>query len=329
MIPAPEAAETVVVTGGAGFLGSHLCDRLLVAGWRVVCVDNFSTGLPENLVQARAYDTFGLHVHDVCEPFDIPGPVSAVMHLASPASPRDYGRLTLETLRAGSLGVFHALELARRKGARAVFTSSSEVYGDPLVHPQTEDYRGNVNPVGPRAVYDEAKRFGETACLTYRERYAVDTAIVRLFNTYGPRMREDDGRMVPTFVRQALTGDALTVFGRGDQTRSLCYVDDTVQALLEMMRSGHPGPVNIGNPEELSVRATALLIRELTGTRSPVRELPAMPEDPRLRCPDIALAREVLGWAPRIGVRDGLLRTIGWYREQQADERGIRAAQIL
>jgi dTDP-glucose 4,6-dehydratase len=302
-----------VVTGGAGFVGSHLCDRLREEGTEVVCVDNLITGSTGNLA-ARAGDPgFALDERDVSEPFDVAGPVDLVLHLASPASPHDYARHPLETLRAGAYGTANALELAHRKGARFLLASTSEVYGDPLVHPQTEDYWGNVNPVGPRSQYDEAKRYAEALTVAYRGARGVDTVIVRLFNTYGPRMRPKDGRAVPTFVTQALAGEPLTVAGDGTQTRSLCYVDDTVGGILAAAASGHPGPVNLGNPVELTILDLARRIRDLCGSASPIAFVERPVDDPGLRRPDITLARAELGWQPAVDFDKGLAMTIDWF----------------
>ncbi|NUP39540.1 MAG: SDR family oxidoreductase [Streptomyces sp.] len=310
---APRAVRRAVVTGGAGFVGSHLCDRLRAEGAEVVCVDNLLTGSAGNLGGLTGDPGFTLDVRDVCEPFDVPGPVDLVLHLASPASPLDYARHPIETLRAGSHGTANALDLARRKGARFLLASTSEVYGDPLVHPQPEGYWGNVNPVGPRSQYDEAKRYAEALTTAYRTALGVDTVIVRLFNTYGPRMRRGDGRAVPAFVTQALAGEPLTVAGDGSQTRSLCYVEDTVGGILAAAASDHPGPVNLGNPVELSILDLAHRIRDLCGSRSPVAFVPRPVDDPGLRRPDIALARAALGWQPVVDVDKGLALTVEWF----------------
>jgi dTDP-glucose 4,6-dehydratase len=296
-----------VVTGGAGFLGSHLCEALLDRGAEVVCLDNFATGSPRNLTGA-----------DVTRRVDVGGDVDLVLHLASAASPPDYLRLPVETLMAGSAGTLNALELAHSKGARFVLASTSEVYGDPLQHPQQESYWGNVNPVGPRSVYDEAKRYAEALTTAYRTARGTDTAIARIFNTYGPRMRPSDGRAVPAFACQALAGEPITVAGDGSQTRSICYVDDTVRGILALADSGVAGPVNIGNPAELTVMDLALLIRDLAGSASPIRHVERPRDDPSRRCPDIGLAASALGWQPRVEPAEGLRRTIAWF----AAERG-------
>ncbi|MEU3098493.1 UDP-glucuronic acid decarboxylase family protein [Streptomyces sp. NPDC006967] len=309
----------VVVTGGSGFVGSHLCDLLLDSGVEVVCVDNFLTGTEDNVVHRQLDDRFELMVHDVTDPIPIPGEVDLVLHLASPASPQDYLRLPVQTLQAGSLGTFSALELAREKKARFVLASTSEVYGDPLEHPQRESYWGNVNPVGPRSVYDEAKRFAEAATTAYRAEHGVDTAIVRIFNTFGPRMRAEDGRAVPNFIRQALAGEPLTVTGDGSQTRSLCYVGDTVRGILAVAAGSHPGPVNLGNPTETTVLELAHLVRELTGSAAPVEFVDRPVDDPERRRPDIALAWEQFGWKPETDPRKGLSTTIDWFAAQLND----------
>ncbi|WP_329172164.1 NAD-dependent epimerase/dehydratase family protein [Streptomyces sp. NBC_01477] len=302
-----------VVTGGAGFVGSHLCDRLREEGAQVVCVDNLLTGSADNVRGLSGDPGFSLEVRDVSEPFDVPGPVDLVLHLASPASPHDYTRHPIETLRAGAHGTANALDLAQRKGARFLLASTSEVYGDPLVHPQTESYWGNVNPVGPRSQYDEAKRFAEALTTAYRTARGVDTVIVRLFNTYGPRMRPTDGRAVPTFITQALAGLPLTVAGDGTQTRSVCYVEDTVSGILAAATARHPGPVNLGNPVELSILGLAHRIRDLCGSASPIVFVERPVDDPGLRRPDIALARAVLGWEPAVDFDKGLAMTIDWF----------------
>jgi dTDP-glucose 4,6-dehydratase len=306
-------ARRAVVTGGAGFVGSHLCDRLRQEGTQVVCLDNLLTGSLGNLAARSGDPGFVLEVADVCEPFDVPGPVDLVFHLASPASPHDYARHPLETLRAGAHGTLNALDLAHRKGARFLLASTSEVYGDPLVHPQPETYWGNVNPVGPRSQYDEAKRYAEALTTAYRTALGLDTVIVRLFNTYGPRMRPRDGRAVPTFITQALAGEPLTVAGDGSQTRSVCYVDDTVGGILAAAASGHPGPVNLGNPVELSVLDLARRVRDLCDSASPIVFVGRPADDPSLRRPDIALARSALGWQPAVDVDKGLAMTIDWF----------------
>jgi dTDP-glucose 4,6-dehydratase len=317
-----------VVTGGAGFLGSHLCERLLESGHEVVCLDNFVTGSPENVVHLMDDPRFSLLRRDVTEYVHVPGPVDAVLHFASPASPIDYLQLPIETMKVGSIGTLHALGLAKEKGARFLLASTSETYGDPQVHPQPESYWGHVNPVGPRGVYDEAKRFAEALTMAYRRTHGVDTAIVRIFNTYGPRMRPNDGRAIPTFVRQALAGEPITVAGDGSQTRSVCYVDDLVEGLLRLLHSGLPGPVNIGNPYELSVLQIAELVRDIAGSASPIEFVPRPEDDPTVRQPDITVAHRELGWAPQVPVTTGLVRTLDWFRAHLATEE-IRTAGLL
>ncbi|WP_163551923.1 UDP-glucuronic acid decarboxylase family protein [Candidatus Frankia alpina] len=304
----------VVVAGGAGFLGSHLCDRLLAEGTEVVCIDNFLTGGPDNVDRLRTRDGFRLLRRDVTEPLDVAGPVDAVLNLASPASPVDYHALPLETLAAGASGTARLLDLARRKDARFVLASTSEVYGDPQVHPQPERYWGHVNPIGPRSMYDEAKRFAEALTTAHRATRGTRTGIVRIFNTYGPRMRAEDGRAVPTFIVQALGGEPVTVAGDGSQTRSLCYVDDLVDGFVRMMSNEVSGPVNIGSPYEMTVLELARLVVRLCGTGAPIEFIPRPPDDPSVRRPDITLARETLGWQPRVDVRDGLMRIIAWFQ---------------
>lgn len=316
--------ERALVAGGAGFLGSHLCERLLADNTAVVCVDNFATGDHANIARLRGHPKFTLLEHDMVEPLRMPGRFDLVLHLASAASPAQYLRLPIETMRAGAIGTMRALELAEEHSARFLLTSTSEIYGDPLEHPQRETYRGNVNPVGPRSVYDEAKRFAEAATMAYRRDRGTDTAIARIFNTYGPRMSPEDGRMIPTFIRQALCGQPLTIQGTGEHTRSICYVDDTVRGLLMLARSDHPGPVNVGSQQELPVREIAAVIKELTDTLSPVHRIEAAEDDPRRRCPDITLAREALGWEPKVGLRDGLRLTIDWFAQEAATNTGMK-----
>jgi dTDP-glucose 4,6-dehydratase len=307
-------AETVVITGGAGFLGSHLAQRLLADGCSVTCVDNFCTGTHANVAHMMMNPAFRLVRYDVSEYLDVDGPVGAVLHFASPASPVDYLELPIATLKVGSIGTMHALALARNKGARFLLASTSEVYGDPLVHPQGEDYWGNVNPVGPRGVYDEAKRFSEALTVAYRKNHRLDAKIVRIFNTYGPRMRPNDGRAIPTFTCQALRGEPITVSGDGSQTRSVCYVDDMVEGIIGMLRSPHSGPVNLGNPAELTMLELAETIRRMIGSRSPVTFVPRPQDDPMMRQPRTELAKRLLGWKPEVSLQDGLARTIAWFR---------------
>jgi len=305
----------VVVTGGAGFLGSHLCERLVTTGHTVVCLDNFVTGSPDNVAHLMPEPTFQLVRTDVTDYVHVGGEVDAVLHFASPASPIDYLRLPIHTLKVGSIGTLHALGLAREKGARFVLASTSEVYGDPQVHPQPESYWGHVNPVGPRGVYDEAKRFSEAMTMAYRSTHGLNTGIVRIFNTFGPRMRPADGRAIPNFIRQALLGEPVTVAGDGTQTRSICFVDDLVAGVLRMTSSDHPGPVNIGNPHEISMNDLARWVIELVGSSSEVVHIDRPVDDPTVRRPDATLARDVLGWQPEVEIEDGLKRTIEWFRE--------------
>lgn len=316
------AGRRVVITGGAGFLGSHLCERFLDAGDEVLCLDNFSTGDPENVAHLTERPEFRLVRADVTDFVHVKGPVDLVLHFASPASPIDYHQLPIQTLKVGSIGTLHALGLAREKRARFVLASTSETYGDPLVHPQPEDYWGNVNPVGPRGVYDEAKRFGEAVTMAYRRTYDVDTGIVRIFNTFGPRMRPFDGRAIPTFIRQALAGEPVTIAGDGSQTRSVCFVDDLVEGIVRFAETGHPGPVNIGNPGEMSVRALGELIRDLCASTSEISFIERPQDDPSVRQPDIALARRLLGWEPQVDIEDGLRTTIDWFVRSGAAGRG-------
>lgn len=308
--------EIAVVTGGAGFLGSHLSERLLSQGLGVLCLDNFSTGSASNVAHLLGHEGFELIEADVTRRIDVPGRVDFVLHLASPASPVDYHNLPIETLKVGSMGTLNTLGLAKAKDARYLLASTSEVYGDPQVHPQPETYWGNVNPIGPRGVYDEAKRFAEALTMAYRRSHGVDTAIMRIFNTYGPKMRPFDGRAVPTFVRQALLGEPLSVAGDGTQTRSICYVDDLIDGAYRLLRSSHPGPVNIGSPTELTVQEIAELVLSVTGSDSQLKYVDRPEDDPSVRQPDITLARQVLGWEPETSVMDGLEKTVAWFREQ-------------
>jgi dTDP-glucose 4,6-dehydratase len=309
---------TAVVTGGAGFLGSHLCDYLLAEGYRVVCVDNLDTGSLQHIEHVESPD-FVFLSHDVTEHVEIAEPVDVVFHLASPASPIDYMRLPLHTLKVGSYGTHNALGLAKFKRARFLLASTSEVYGDPQVHPQPESYWGNVNPIGPRGVYDEAKRYAEAMTMAYHRQQGVDTCIARIFNTFGPRMRPNDGRAVPTFIRQALAEKPVTVFGDGSQTRSFCYVDDLVRGLFLLAMSEEHFPVNLGNPEERTLLDLAETVIRITGSRSSI-VFEALPiDDPQVREPDIARARELLGWEPEVGLEDGLIRTIASMQDERAE----------
>ena len=304
-----------VVTGGAGFIGSHLCDELLSQGWEVTAVDNFATGHPCNVAHLMGDAAFRLVEHDVtASPLPVFGPSAVVFHLASPASPLDYRRLSLETLDAGSAGTRNALELARSHDARFVLASTSEVYGEPLVHPQPESYWGNVNPIGPRSMYDESKRFAEALTVAFAARHEIDWGIARIFNCYGSRMQPHDGRAVPTFIWQSLHQQPLTVTGDGSHTRSPCHVDDVVDALVRLGRSGANGPINIGNPEEIRVLDLALRIALLAGASPEIKFVPRPAEDPSRRCPDIQAARIELGWQPAVGLDEGLTATIDWFR---------------
>lgn len=304
-----------VVTGGAGFVGSSLCQRLLEDDAEVVCLDSFLTGHPDNVGHLLHNPRFHLMRYDVTNFLHISGTVDAVLHFASPASPVDYYKLPLETLKAGAIGTLHALDLAREKGARFLLASTSEVYGDPAVHPQPESYWGNVNPVGPRSMYDEAKRYAEALTMVYLNSYDVRTGIVRIFNTYGPRMRANDGRAIPTFIAHALRGQQVPVAGDGSQTRSLCYVDDLVDGVLRLLYSDLSGPVNIGNPQETTILDLAKLVIALCGAEVPITFVPRPQDDPTLRRPDITRAQEQLGWEPRIDLRNGLVRTIEWFAD--------------
>jgi dTDP-glucose 4,6-dehydratase len=303
-----------LVTGGAGFIGSHLCEFLVEAGNQVVCMDNLITGTVDNVAHLTGRDGFKFIRHDVTDYIYVEGKVDYVMHLASPASPRDYLEYPIQTLKVGALGTHKALGLAKAKGAVFMLASTSEVYGDPQVHPQREDYWGNVNPIGPRGVYDEAKRYAEAITFAYHRYHGVDTKMARIFNTYGPRMRADDGRAIPTFIGQALRGEPLTVFGDGSQTRSFCYISDMVTALYLLLKSPENGPVNLGNPSELSILGLAELVLRLVDRPLEVQRKPLPVDDPKVRKPDIARARELLGWEPRVSLEDGLGRTIEWFR---------------
>ncbi|MCC7519856.1 MAG: SDR family oxidoreductase [Verrucomicrobiae bacterium] len=311
-----EPRPVSLVTGGAGFLGSHLCDRLLAEGHSVVALDNLVTGSVENIAHLAGHDRFRFIHQDVTEYLFYPGSVDFIFHFASPASPIDYLELPIQTLKVGSLGTHKALGLARVKGARFVLASTSEVYGDPLVHPQTEDYWGNVNPIGPRGVYDEAKRFAEAMTFAYHRAHGVDVKVVRIFNTYGPRMRLRDGRVVPAFIGQALRGEPLTVFGNGSQTRSFCFVSDLIDGIYRLAISPHHGPVNIGNPAELTVRQFAEEILRATLSRSAIVEKPLPVDDPKQRRPDISLAAKLLGWQPRVPLGEGLQKTIAFFKDK-------------
>jgi dTDP-glucose 4,6-dehydratase len=307
-----------VVTGGAGFLGSHLCERLLDAGHEVVALDNLVTGSPDNIAHLFGRPEFTFVHHNVSNYVHVPGPVDAVLHFASPASPKDYLELPIQTLKVGSLGTMHCLGLAKDKGARFVLASTSEVYGDPQVHPQREDYWGYVNPVGPRGVYDEAKRFAEAITMAYHRAHGVNVGIVRIFNTYGERMRPNDGRVVSNFLVQALRGEPLTIYGDGSQTRSFCYVADEVRGILALLASDCVGPVNIGNPAEFTVRELAEQVLAVTGSASQIVYEPLPEDDPAQRRPDITRAQSELAWNPEVDLADGLARTAAWFRERLA-----------
>jgi dTDP-glucose 4,6-dehydratase len=303
-----------VITGGAGFVGSHLCDRFLAEGHGVVCVDNYITGSPTNVEHMRGNPRFTFVHHDISRPLEIDGAVDNVLHFASPASPVDYLRYPIPTLKVGSLGTHNTLGLAKRKKARFLLASTSEVYGDPAVHPQREDYWGNVNPIGVRGVYDEAKRFAESMTMAYHRSHGVNTHIIRIFNTYGPRMRLDDGRVLPNLMGQALRSEPLTVYGDGSQTRSFCYVSDLVEGIFRLLFAEFHEPVNVGNPNEVSILDFAREILALTGSRSPIAFKPLPQDDPKVRRPDISRARNLLGWEPKIDRHEGLSRTLDYFR---------------
>jgi dTDP-glucose 4,6-dehydratase len=303
----------LLVTGAAGFVGSHLCDRLVAEGHDVLGMDNFITGNESNLVHLRGNPRFRFERRDVSQPFEVKAGLDGIFHLASPASPPDYQRWPVETLMAGSYGTHRCLALAHAKRARFLLASTSEVYGDPLVHPQVESYWGNVNPVGPRSMYDESKRFAEALTSAYHRSYGVDSRIVRIFNTYGPRMRPRDGRVVSNFIVQALGDEPITIYGDGSQTRSFCYVSDLVDGLYRLFLSDRHEPTNLGNPGEYTVRQLAETVKEMTGSRSPIIEEPLPVDDPRLRKPDITIAQTVLGWKPQVSLREGLASTIDWF----------------
>ena len=306
----------ILVTGGAGFLGSHLCDRLLAEGHDVIAMDNLITGSTDNIAHLSGNRRFQFIHHDVTNYIYLKGPLDAILHFASPASPIDYLELPIQTLKVGSLGTHNALGLALAKEARLLLASTSEVYGDPMVHPQQESYWGNVNPIGPRGVYDEAKRFAEAMTMAYHRSHGVDTRIVRIFNTYGPRMRLRDGRVVPNFVGQALRSEPLTVYGEGKQTRSFCYVSDLVDGIYRLLMSNENEPVNIGNPAELTIHDFAKVINELTGNPAGIRFEPLPVDDPKQRQPDITKARTILGWEPKVDLRTGMTQTVDWFRNQ-------------
>lgn len=305
--------KTAVVTGGAGFLGSHLCDRLITEGFRVICIDNFITGSPDNVAHLFGNENFQFIKHDVTNFIYVPGKVDYILHFASPASPIDYLKLPIQTLKVGSLGTHKALGLAKEKNAVFLLASTSEVYGDPLIHPQNEDYWGNVNPVGPRGVYDEAKRFAESLTMAYHRYHGLQTRIVRIFNTYGPRMRLNDGRVLPTFIGQALKGEPLTIFGDGSQTRSFCYVDDLIEGIYRLMLSAEVYPVNIGNPDEITIKQFAEEVLQLTGSKSKIEFHPLPEDDPKVRQPDISKAKKILGWEPKVSRNEGIKKTLEYF----------------
>ena len=310
----------ILITGGAGFIGSHLCDRLLADGHDVIAMDNLSTGSVDNIAHLAGHERFHFIHHDVTNYIFIEGPLDAVFHLASLPSPVDYLNYPIQTLKVGALGTHKTLGLALQKGARFLLASTSEVYGDPLIHPQHEDYWGNVNPIGPRGVYDESKRFAEALTMAYHRTHGVDTRIVRIFNTYGPRMRMDDGRVVPNFVCQALRGDPLTVYDSGSRTRSFCYVSDMVEGMVRLLHSGEASPVNMGNPDEMTILEFAHKVLELTDSGSPIEFVTPTDartaDDPKVRCPDIGKARRVLGWEPQVGLEEGLQHVIAYFQDR-------------
>jgi dTDP-glucose 4,6-dehydratase len=310
-----------VITGGAGFLGSHLCDAMIARGWEIVCIDNFITGAAENVEHLAKNSCFAFARHDVSESVDVQGPVDAVLHFASPASPDDYLKFPIETLKVGSLGTLHALNLSLEKKARFLLASTSECYGDPEVSPQPESYWGHVNPVGPRSVYDEAKRFSEAATMAYHRKHRVDTRIVRIFNTYGPRMRMNDGRALPNFVYEALSEQPITVYGDGKQTRSFCYVSDLIEGILRLLDSREHLPVNIGNPHEITILEFAERIRALTGGKTELVFRPLPQDDPKRRRPDISKVRNLLGWEPKVSLDQGLRLTLEYFQKKFAEGR--------
>ncbi|HEV2421540.1 MAG TPA: UDP-glucuronic acid decarboxylase family protein [Candidatus Acidoferrales bacterium] len=308
-----------VITGGAGFLGSHLCDAMIARGWEVLCIDNLITGAEENIRHLEHNSHFRFVRHDVSGSIDAGDPVDAVLHFASPASPDDYLEFPIETLKVGSLATFHALELARAKHTRFLMASTSECYGDPEVSPQPETYWGHVNSIGPRSVYDEAKRFSEAVTMAYHRKHGVDTRIVRIFNTYGPRMRLNDGRALPNFLYQALSGQPITVYGDGKQTRSFCYVSDLIEGILRLLDSDEHLPVNIGNPQEITILEFAERVRALTGNQVPLTFKPLPQDDPKRRRPDIAKARRLLKWEPKVGLEEGLQRTLEYFQAKVSE----------
>ncbi len=303
----------ILITGGAGFIGSHLTERLIGEGHDILCVDNLITGTPQNLAALKTSPRLTFLQHDISKPLDVPGAIDTVLHLASPASPPDYLKYPIPTLKVGSLGTLNSLGLAKAKGAKFLLASTSEVYGDPQIHPQPESYWGHVNPVGPRGVYDEAKRFAEALTMAYHREHGVDTRIMRIFNTYGPRMRLNDGRAMPNFLTQALRGEPITVYGDGSHTRSFCYVDDLVEGLVRLLQSDYTDPVNLGNPEEFTVLQLAKEILKLTKSASKIEFRPLPQDDPKQRCPDISVAKRVLKWTPAVKLEQGLPKTAEWF----------------
>jgi dTDP-glucose 4,6-dehydratase len=344
-MPTPERSPDLpplsLVTGGAGFLGSHLCDRLLAEGHEVICLDNLITGRRENIRHLLPNPHFHFALHDVTHPIDLPAllaasegaahiaprPISYLLHFASPASPKDYARHPIHTLKVGALGTYHALGLAKAHGSVFLLASTSEIYGDPQISPQPERYWGNVNPIGPRSVYDEAKRFAEAISMAYHREHGVKVRIVRIFNTYGERMRLDDGRALPNFMVQAIQGEPLTVYGKGNQTRSLCYVSDLVEGLYRLLTSGETGPVNLGNPEEVTIFQLAEAIIRATGSKSPIEYKPLPEDDPRQRRPDISAARQKLCWEPSVSLEAGLAKTLGYFRASMQNQSPAGRAQ--
>jgi len=309
--------RVAVITGGAGFLGSHLCDRFLAEGYKVIAIDNLITGNPDNIKHLKKDKNFNFLKRDISKPFKVTGPVDDVLDFASPASPVDYMNFPIETLMVGSYGTQNSLDLARAKKARFMIASTSEIYGDPEVHPQREDYWGHVNSIGPRSCYDEAKRYAEAITMAYKRCYKMDTKILRIFNTYGPRMQVKDGRVVPNFIDQALHNQPLTIYGDGQQTRSFCYYSDFVDGIYRLMQSKHPGPMNIGNPDEFTILEFARMVIELSDTKSKLVYKPLPKDDPKQRKPDITLAKSVLGWTPKVKLREGLQLTLDWFEKNQ------------
>jgi len=312
-----------LITGGAGFIGSHLCDRLLADGLEIICMDNLITGTTDNIAHLAGHPRFTFIHYDVTQYIFVEGPLDYILHFASPASPIDYLQLPIQTLKVGALGTHKVLGLAKAKKARFLLASTSEVYGDPLSHPQAEEYWGNVNPIGPRGVYDEAKRFGEAMTMAYHRYHKVDTRIARIFNTYGPRMRLNDGRVVPNFILQALRGEDLTVYGDGSQTRSFCYLDDLIEGIIRLVFSRETDPVNLGNPDEFSVLEFARVVLEITGSSSRIIHQPLPVDDPRVRRPDIAKAQNILNWKPKVSLKEGIKKTVPYFQEKIAAKSGI------